>query len=303
MHGKVVILPAMTFPTGPSGTPPRNSGSSGFGSPAPGFGRPGTPGGANGPGGGFGAPSGPPSPSGPQQSGPGGPPGGFGNTPPFGGQSAGPSSQPFGGSAPTPPSPPQPTTYTAPEPPKGKGRFSGAIAALIALLVILAVILGVGAWFIWGRESSDSSHTGASSEPTSTASLSGSPLATSGRIDTDLEADGVVIARTFFPDSYVSRSGSTNIADVQLGEGHSQLNAVFGFSDDRENTDVASATVTVNGADGTELASFEVPAEEALEMPINIADHQDLRFTFTYKDANGNPADNTGFAVASLHAQ
>ncbi|WP_412101105.1 hypothetical protein [Corynebacterium aurimucosum] len=273
----------MTFPTGPSGTPPRNSGSSGFGSPAPGFGRPGAPGGANGP----------------HQSGP----GGFGNTPPFGGQSASPSSQPFGGSAPTPPSPPQPTAYTAPQPPKGTGRFSSAIAALIALLVILAVILGVGAWFIWGRESSDSSHTGASSEPTSTATLPGTPLATSGRIDTDLEADGVVIAHTFFPDSYVSRSGSTNIADVQLTEGHNQLNAVFGFSDDRENTDVASATVTVNGADGAELASFEVPAKEALEMPINIADHQALRFTFTYKDANGNPADNTGFAVASLHAQ
>ncbi|MHB0833786.1 MAG: hypothetical protein ACYCDI_01010 [Corynebacterium aurimucosum] len=277
----------MTFPTGPSGTPPRNSGSSGFGSPAPGFGHPGAPGGANGP----------------HQSGPGGSPSGFGNTPPFGGQSASPSSQPFGGSAPTPPSPPQPTTYTAPQPPKGTGRFSGAIAALIALLVVLAVILGVGAWFIWGRESSGSSHTAASSEPTSTATLPGTPLATSGRIDTDLEADGVVIARTFFPDSYVSRSGSTNIADVQLAESHSQLNAVFGFSDDRENTDVASATVTVNGADGAELASFEVPAEEALEMPINIADHQALRFTFTYKDANGNPADNTGFAVASLHAQ
>ncbi|MDK6813566.1 hypothetical protein QP363_06060 [Corynebacterium sp. UMB6689] len=277
----------MTFPTGPSGTPPRNSGSSGFGSPAPGFGHPGAPGGANGP----------------HQSGPGGSPSGFGNTPPFGGQSASPSSQPFGGSAPTPPSPPQPTTYTAPQPPKGTGRFSGAIAALIALLVILAVILGVGAWFIWGRESSGSSHTAASSEPTSTATLPGTPLATSGRIDTDLEADGVVIARTFFPDSYVSRSGSTNIADVQLAESHSQLNAVFGFSDDRENTDVASATVTVNGADGAELASFEVPAEEALEMPINIADHQALRFTFTYKDANGNPADNTGFAAASLHAQ
>ncbi|OFS39266.1 hypothetical protein [Corynebacterium sp. HMSC069E04] len=277
----------MTFPTGPSGTPPRNSGSSGFGSPAPGFGHPGAPGGANGP----------------HQSGPGGSPSRFGNTPPFGGQSASPSSQPFGGSAPTPPSPPQPTTYTAPQPPKGTGRFSGAIAALIALLVILAVILGVGAWFIWGRESSGSSHTAASSEPTSTATLPGTPLATSGRIDTDLEADGVVIARTFFPDSYVSRSGSTNIADVQLAESHSQLNAVFGFSDDRENTDVASATVTVNGADGAELASFEVPAEEALEMPINIADHQALRFTFTYKDANGNPADNTGFAVASLHAQ
>ncbi|OFT64763.1 hypothetical protein [Corynebacterium sp. HMSC05D03] len=277
----------MTFPTGPSGTPPRNSGSSGFGSPAPGFGRPGAPGGANGP----------------HQSGSGGSPGGFGNTPPFGGQSASPSSQPFGGSAPTPPSPPQPTAYTAPQPPKGTGRFSGAIAALIALLVILAVILGVGAWFIWGRESSGSGHTAASSEPTSTATLPGTPLATSGRIDTDLEADGVVIARTFFPDSYVSRSGSTNIADVQLAESHSQLNAVFGFSDDRENTDVASATVTVNGADGAELASFEVPAEEALEMPINIADHQALRFTFTYKDANGNPADNTGFAAASLHAQ
>lgn len=287
MHGKVVILPAMTFPTGPSGTPPRHSGSSGFGSPAPGFGHPGAPGGANGP----------------HQSGPGGSPSGFGNTPPFGGQSASPNSQPFGGSAPTPPSPPQPTTYTAPQPPKGTGRFSGAIAALIALLVILAVILGVGAWFIWGRESSGSSHTAASSEPTSTATLPGTPLATSGRIDTDLEADGVVIAHTFFPDSYVSRSGSTNIADVQLTEGHNQLNAVFGFSDDRENTDVASATVTVNGADGAELASFEVPAEEALEMPINIADHQALRFTFTYKDANGNPADNTGFAVASLHAQ
>ncbi|MBU5653856.1 hypothetical protein HMPREF2996_09070 [Corynebacterium sp. HMSC066C02] len=277
----------MTFPTGPSGTPPRNSGSSGFGSPAPGFGRPGAPGGANGP----------------HQSGSGGSPGGFGNTPPFGGQSASPSSQPFGGSAPTPPSPPQPTAYTAPQPPKGTGRFSGAIAALIALLVILAVILGVGAWFIWGRESSGSGHTAASSEPTSTATLPGTPLATSGRIDTDLEADGVVIAHTFFPDSYVSRSGSTNIADVQLTEGHNQLNAIFGFSDDRENTDVASATVTVNGADGAELASFEVPAEEALEMPINIADHQALRFTFTYKDANGNPADNTGFAVASLHAQ
>lgn len=287
MHGKVVILPAMTFPTGPSGTPPRNSGSSGFGSPAPGFGHPGAPGGANGP----------------HQSGPGGSPSGFGNTPPFGGQSASPSSQPFGGSAPTPPSPPQPTTYTAPQPPKGTGCFSGAIAALIALLVILAVILGVGAWFIWGRESSGSGHTAASSEPTSTATLPGTPLATSGRIDTDLEADGVVIAHTFFPDSYVSRSGSTNIADVQLTEGHNQLNAIFGFSDDRENTDVASATVTVNGADGAELASFEVPAEEALEMPINIADHQALRFTFTYKDANGNPADNTGFAVASLHAQ
>ena len=38
-------------------------------------------------------------------------------------------------------------------------------------------------------------------------------------------------------------------------------------------------------------------------MPINIADHQELRFTFTYKDARGNPADNSGFAVASLHAQ
>lgn len=252
----------MTFPTGPSGTPPHNPGPSGFGSPSPGFGRPGG------------------TPGQPQPR-----PGGF------------------GGGAPTPPPPPQPPQYSVPTPKEGKGRFSSAIAALIALFIVLAVVLGVGAWFIWGRESSDASQASASSEPTATATLSGTPLAASGRIDTDLEADGVVIARTFFPDSYVSQSGSTNIADVQLAEEHSQLIAVFGFSDARENMDVASATVSANGADGAELASFEVPTEEALEMPINIADHQELRFTFTYKDASGNPADNTGFAVASLHAQ
>ena len=272
----------MTFPTGPSGTPPHNSGPSGFGSP------------------GFGRPGGSPVPPGQPQA----RPGGFGNTPPFGGQPTGtPAPDSFGGGAPTPPPQPQPSQYSAPAPPQGKGRFSGAIAALISLFIVLAVVLGVGAWFIWGRESSEASQAGAAPEPTATAMLPGTPLAASARIATDLEAGGVVIARTSFPDSYVSQSGSTNIADVQLSEGHSQLIAVFGFSDDRENTDVASATVTVNGADGAELASFEVPAEEALEMPINIADHQELRFTFTYKDASGNPADNTGFAVASLHAQ
>ncbi|WP_308606774.1 hypothetical protein [uncultured Corynebacterium sp.] len=271
----------MTFPTGPSGTPPHNSGPSGFGSP------------------GFGRPGGSPVPPGQPRA----RPGGFGNTPPFGGQPTGtPAPDSFGGGAPTPPPQPQPSQYSAPAP-QGKGRFSGAIAALISLFIVLAVVLGVGAWFIWGRESSEASQAGAAPEPTATAMLPGTPLAASARIDTDLEAGGVVIARTSFPDSYVSQSGSTNIADVQLSEGHSQLIAVFGFSDDRENTDVASATVTVNGADGAELASFEVPAEEALEMPINIADHQELRFTFTYKDASGNPADNTGFAVASLHAQ
>ena len=137
----------MSFPTGPSGTPPRNSGSSGFGSPAPGFGRPNHPGVTN------------------------GPSGVFGSTPPLGGHPASSAPQPFSGGAPTPPNPPQPNSYAAPTPPKGTGRFSGAIAALIALLLILAVVLGVGAWFVWGRESSDTGQTGTSSEPTSTAAL------------------------------------------------------------------------------------------------------------------------------------
>lgn len=303
----------MTFPSGPSGTPSgRSGGNSGFGTPRPGFG---SPAGSSG-GSGHGGP--PPFGSRPQSPGsyPGAPTGGGSANaqPVFGGGSTPPPGQAQSGQpqssfhAPNqPPQQPQTPQYSAPTSPqgagKGKGRFSGAIGALIALLVVLAIVLGVGAWFIWGRDSADAAQAGASSEQTSTAALAGTPISTHGSIDTDLTEQDAVIARTLFPDSYVSHGGSTNIADVQLAEGQSQLIAVFGFIDNRENSKAASATVTVNGSDGAELASFEVPVEEAVEMPINVANHQTLRFTFTYKDSAGNPAENTGFAVASLHAQ
>lgn len=297
----------MTFSPGPSGTPPGHSGSnSGFGAPRPGFGQPG--GGTNNPGtpGGFGAP--PPFGSRPHTAGAyqsphsGSPAGGGGANaqPVFGGAHTPP---PGHSHYPGQPQPPQATPYSTPSSPKGKGKFSGAIAALIAILVVLAIALGVGAWFIWGRDSSESEQAGASAEPTTTAALAGNPIGAHGGINTDLTEEDAVIARTLFPDSYVSRGGSTNIADIQLAQGQSQLNAVFGFIDDRVNTDVATASVTVTGSDGSELATFDVPADEALEMPIHVGEHQELRFTFTYKDKDGNPADNTGFAVASLNAQ
>ena len=169
--------------------------------------------------------------------------------------------------------------------------------------MVLAIVLGAGAWFIWGHDSSGSDQAGASADPTTTAVVAGTPIGAHNGISTDLAEEDAVIARTLFRDSYVSRSGSTNIADIHLAEGQSQLNAVFGFIDDRDNTDVASASVTVTGSDGTELAAFDVPVEEALEMPIHVGEHQEFRFTFTYKDKDGNPVENTGFAVASLNAQ
>lgn len=306
----------MTFSPGPSGTPPGRSGSNpGFGTPRPGFGQPG--GGTSNPGtpGGFGAPppfgSRPHTPGAYQGSHPGSPAGGGGANaqPVFGGAATPPPGQShYPSQAQQPqlsqqPQPPQATQYSAPPSPKGKGKFSGAIAALIAILVVLAIALGVGAWFIWGRDSSGSEQAVASADPTTTAVLAGNPIGAHDGISTDLTAEDAVIARTLFPDSYVSHGGSTNIADIQLAQGQSQLNAVFGFIDDRDNTDVATASVTVTGSDGTELATFDVPADEALEMPIHVGEHQELRFTFTYKDKDGNPADNTGFAVASLNAQ
>ena len=284
----------MTFPSGPSGSSSNNRGNtSGFGSPSSGFGSPGPSSGVGG----------------------GAQFGGAGNQPPFGARPGGANSRPaFGGAPaqpggqPTPPPPNQaasrPQQGPTATPAKGKGRFSAAIGILLAILVVLAIVLGVGAWFIWGRDSSGSgsaADSSASSAQQSTTTVEGSPLTMHGSIDTDMAPDTVTISGIEFPDSYVSQGGSTDVADVKLTEDASQLIAVYGFVDDRVNQNAQTAAVNINTPDGEELSTFAVSADEALKMPIDVNGHTDLSFTFTYKDSDGNPVEDSGFAVASLH--